>query len=164
MRKGCQIFENILVLQGKGGKFKLWFLLVFTQKGGKIAENNLGKVWHNFKIFCKNYLQRYHATLLNMSHVVCGKREKLTALQIFAWKCTNFHLKDYLEIYHRSVLNAICRQSDMFLQNVHKNRKKFSTIWELVKKEISQLIWYILFQIIKLLSYLSGLHRILYNH
>ncbi len=43
MRKGCQISENILVLQGKGGKFKIWFLLVFTQKGGKIAENILGE-------------------------------------------------------------------------------------------------------------------------
>ncbi len=42
-----------------------------------------------------------------MSQVVCGKKEKLTALQIFAWKCTNFHFKNDLEFYHRSVLNAI---------------------------------------------------------
>ncbi len=41
--KGCQISENILVLQEKEDKFKLWFLVVFTQKGGKIAENILGK-------------------------------------------------------------------------------------------------------------------------
>ncbi len=43
MRKGCPISENILVLQEKGGKFKLWFLLLFMQKGGKIAETIFGK-------------------------------------------------------------------------------------------------------------------------
>ncbi len=43
MWKGCKMSENILVLQKKGGKFKVWFLIVFKQKGGKIAENIIGK-------------------------------------------------------------------------------------------------------------------------
>ncbi len=36
-------FLKISLFCEKGGKFKFWFFLVFTQKGGNISENILGK-------------------------------------------------------------------------------------------------------------------------